>query len=116
MVSVVCYVSLWWESNIVIGLYILDMWSVLFVMYVGGMVYYIVIGLYILDMWSVLCVMYVGGGSTIVIDNNTLNCTYWTCGQCCLLCMRVVCSNIVIGLYILDMWSVLCVPYVGGGV
>ncbi len=23
--------------------------------------------------------------------------------------MRVVCSNIVIGLYILDMWSVLCV-------
>ena len=41
---------------------------------------------------------------------------YWTCGQCCLLCMRVVCSNIVIGLYILDMWSGLCVPYVGGGV
>ena len=25
-------------------------------------------------------------------------------------------SEIVIGLYILDMWSVLCVPYVGGGV
>ena len=24
-------------------------------------------------------------------------------------------SNIVIGLYILDMWSVLCVPYVYGG-
>ena len=24
--------------------------------------------------------------------------------------------KIVIGLYILDMWSVLCVPYVGGGV
>ena len=23
---------------------------------------------------------------------------------------------IVIGLYILDTWSVLCVPYVGGGV
>ena len=48
-------------SNIVIGLYILDMWSVLFVMYVyGGS--NIVIGLYILDMWSVLCVMYVYGG------------------------------------------------------
>ena len=32
--------------------------------------------------------------------------------------MRVVCSNIVIGLYILYMWSVLCVPYVDvdGGV
>ena len=26
--------------------------------------------------------------------------------------MWVVESNIVIGLYILDMWSVLCVPYV----
>ena len=25
------------ESNIVIGLYVLDMWSVLFVMYDGGM-------------------------------------------------------------------------------
>ena len=30
--------------------------------------------------------------------------------------MRVVCSNIVIGLYILDMWSVLFVPYVCGGI
>ena len=30
--------------------------------------------------------------------------------------MWVVGSKIVIGLYILDMWSVLCVPYVGGGV
>ena len=30
--------------------------------------------------------------------------------------MWVVGSRIVIGLYILDTWSVLCVPYVGGGV
>ena len=30
--------------------------------------------------------------------------------------MWVVGSKIVIGLYILDMWSVLCVPYVGVGV
>ena len=30
--------------------------------------------------------------------------------------MWVVGSKIVIGLYILDMWSVLCVVYVGGGV
>ena len=30
--------------------------------------------------------------------------------------MRVVGSEIVIGVYVLDMWSVLCVPYVGGGV
>ncbi|KAK2139550.1 hypothetical protein NP493_6333g00000 [Ridgeia piscesae] len=51
-----------WEvcSNIVIGLYILDMWSVLFVMYVG-VCSNIVIGLYVLDMWSVLFVMYEGG-------------------------------------------------------
>ena len=28
----------------------------------------------------------------------------------------MVCSNIVIGRYILDMWSVLCVPYVYGGI
>ena len=30
--------------------------------------------------------------------------------------MCVVGSKIVIGLYVLDMWSVLCVPYVGVGV
>ena len=30
--------------------------------------------------------------------------------------MWVVGSKIVIGLYILDMWSVLCVLHVGGGV
>ena len=29
--------------------------------------------------------------------------------------MWVVGSEIVIGVYILDMWSVLCVLYVGGG-
>ena len=44
------------EYNIVIGLYVLDMWSVLVVCS------NIVIGLYILDMWSVLCVPYVCGG------------------------------------------------------
>ena len=31
-------------------------------------------------------------------------------------CMWVVGSTIVMGLYVLDMWSVLCVLYVGGGV
>ena len=30
--------------------------------------------------------------------------------------MWMVGSKMVIGLYILDMWSVLCVLYVGGGV
>ncbi|KAK2140491.1 hypothetical protein NP493_5746g00000 [Ridgeia piscesae] len=48
-------------SNIVIGLYVLDMWSVcVFHMWVVRS--NIVIGLYVLDMWSVLCVPYVGGG------------------------------------------------------
>ena len=37
VVSVVCYVCGMVCSNIVIGLNVLDMWSVLFVMYVGGM-------------------------------------------------------------------------------
>ena len=39
----------------------------------------------------------------------------WTCGHCCVFSMWVVGSNIVIGLYSLDIWSVLCVLYVGGG-
>ena len=45
-------------SNIPIVVYILDMWSVLFIWVVGSN---IVIGLYALDMWSVLFVMYVSG-------------------------------------------------------
>ena len=49
-------------SKIVIGLYVLDMWSMLGVPYVCGLESNIVIGLYILDMWSVLCVPYVCGG------------------------------------------------------
>ena len=51
-------------SNIVIGLYTLNIWSVLCVLYVGGGVVGcdIVTGLYSLDIWSVLCVLYVGGG------------------------------------------------------
>ena len=36
---------------------------------------------------------------------------YWTCVQCHLLCMWEICSNIVIGLSILYMWSVFCVFY-----
>ena len=45
-------------SKIVIGLYILDMWSVLCVPCMWVVESNIVIGLYILDMWSVLCVPY----------------------------------------------------------
>ena len=37
---------------------------------------------------------------------------YWTCGQCCVFRIWVVGSKIAIGLHVLDMWSVLCVPYV----
>ena len=50
-------------------------------------------------------------GSKIAID-----CTYRASGQCCLSHVQVVGSNIAIGLYVLGMWSVLCVPYVGVGV
>ena len=40
----------------------------------------------------------------------------WTRGQCWVFHTWVVVGyNIAIGLYVLDMWSVLCVPYVGGG-
>ena len=38
------------------------------------------------------------------------------CGQCCVFSIWFVGSKIVIGLYVLDMWSVLCVPYVDGGI
>ena len=99
------------------------------------------IGLDILDMWSVLYVLIFG-----CYDLNDSDCTvaYWTCGQCCcvLICRLlgsniasiirsvctghvvsvvcyvccVVCSNIVIGLSVLDMWSVFCVPYVAVGI
>ena len=41
---------------------------------------------------------------------------YWTCCQCCVFCMWVVGYNIVMGLYVLDKWSVLCVPYEDGGI
>ena len=41
---------------------------------------------------------------------------YRTCGQCCVFRILVVVSNIVIGLYVLDKWSVLCVLYVRGGI
>ena len=44
-----------------IGLYVLDMWSVLCVPYVSDGIYK-VIGLYVLDMWSVLCVPYASDG------------------------------------------------------
>ena len=52
-----------------IGLYVLDKWSVLCVPYVGVMRSNIAIRVYVLDMWSVLCVIItVGGmGSNIVI-------------------------------------------------
>ena len=30
--------------------------------------------------------------------------------------MWVLASNIVIGVYVLDKWSVLCILYVGGGI
>ena len=47
-------------SNIVIGLYVPDMWSVLCVPYLGGGIY-ILIRVDVLDKWSVICVPTLGG-------------------------------------------------------
>ena len=41
---------------------------------------------------------------------------YWICGQCCVFSMWEMGPNIAIGVYVLDIWSVLCVLYVGGGI
>ena len=73
-------------SNIAIGLYVLDMWSVLFVMYVGGMFKY--------SDWT---------ERTGYVVSVLCSCGLWG-------------SNIAIELYILNIWSVLCVQYVGVGV
>ena len=50
-------------------------------------------------------------GSKIVIRLYILDMS-----QCCVFRMCMVESNILIGLYVLDMWSVSCVMYVGGGI
>ena len=72
------------------------------------------IGMSILDMWSVFCVPYVAVG--IEYSDHHKECTHRTCGQCCVFRIWMLGSNIVIGLYVLDMWSMLCVPYVGVGI
>ena len=41
---------------------------------------------------------------------------YLAWGQCCWFHMWVLASNIVIRVYVLDKWSVLCILYVGGGI
>ena len=41
---------------------------------------------------------------------------FWACGQCCVFHMWVLASNIAVGVYVLDMWSLLCVRYVGDGI
>jgi hypothetical protein len=73
--------------------------------------YNIVIRLDILYMWSIYVLIF---GCWDL--RWRMYGTYWTCGQCCLSDMQVVGSNIAIGLYVLDMWLVLCVPYVGDGI
>ena len=72
------------------------------------------IGISVLDLWSVFLVPYVAVG--IKYSDHHNDCTYRTCGQYCVLYIWVLGSNIVTGLYVLDMWSVLCVPYVGVGI
>ena len=72
------------------------------------------IGISVLELWSVFCVPYVAVG--IKYSDHHKDCTYRTCGQCCVFRIWVVGSNIVVGLYVPDMWSVLCVPYICGGI
>ena len=48
-------------SNIAIGVYVLDMWSVLCI-WVVGLCSNKVFEMSVLDMWSVLCVPYMDGG------------------------------------------------------
>ena len=50
----------------------------------------------------------------VVRSNIAIGLTYWTCGQCCVFHTWVLASNIAIRVYVLDIWSVLCVMYVGG--
>ena len=52
----------------------------------------IVIRLYVPDMWSVLFVMYVGG----MIKYSDWNVAYWICGQCFVFHMWLLGSNIAI--------------------
>ena len=35
---------------------------------------------------------------------------YWECGQCCVFHILVVGYNIALGRYVMDLWSVVCVP------
>ena len=56
-----CHSHVMVGSSTVTGLDIKDKWSMLFFALLGGVIYYIVIALYVLVMWSVLFVMYVGG-------------------------------------------------------
>ena len=76
-------------------------------------------------MVSVVCYV-CGGGSNMIWTVHTghvvsvvcsVNLIYWIMymWSVLVLCM-LVCSNIVIGRYILDMRSVLCVSYVYGGI
>ena len=63
-----------WTGHIgyVVSLYVLNIWVFGFM---------IAIVLYVLDMWSVLFVSYAGCWDLI----KRKDCMHWKCGQCCLL-------------------------------
>ena len=111
MVSVVCYVCGTYVLISVIGLSVLDIWSVLFVMYVGRM-------FYIPSDWNTQCtghmvsvVCYVCGTCVLITSDSTER-TGHVVSVVCNVCGTYV-LHIVIGLSVLDMWSVLFVMYVG---
>ena len=62
-----------------------------------------------------LCVPYVGG----MFKYSDWTEAYWICGQCFVFHMWLLGSNIVIIIRSVrtgHVWSVLCVPYLGGGI
>ena len=69
----------------------------------------IVIGMSVLDMWSVFCVPYVAVVIAIIIKICTGHVVSVVCSVC-----GWWDKNIVIGLYVLAMWLVLFLMYVGG--
>ena len=72
------------------------------------------IGISVLDIWSVICVPYVA--VWMKYSDHHKDCTFRTCGQCCLFRIWVVGSKIALGLHVPDTWSVFSVPYVGDGI
>ena len=78
-------------SNIVIGLYALDMWSMIFVMYVYDLFKYSACNEHTRHVVSVVSSVY-----GLWDLKYRYHCTYWACGHCCVFRKCVLGSNIAI--------------------